>query len=468
MLTRRLAAVCAFVVWTLTLMTSQQFARAIAAQAPAGATSAGVTSAGATSAGVTPAPVGAPFKHRERKPLRPRGVHPDSGGTAYTIVDFGAPPGSSASIPAAFNNAGLIVGNAVITKKGAVDCELALGGGKFVDLSATNTDTYCAPFGMSNVNSSGQLYFVGDLSTEYQGYIPFLGTYTAKTGVGSLHVFTTASGFSVLSVVNAAGEAGGGGSYEPLGWVAAPLFPSAPLVSGILSEAPYVVPAGTTNFDVAQPACIPGHAAKLCASRTGTSLNSGDGCGFGGCVINDAGVILALDSFNQKLMTFSFGTTSSAKDLPIIPSAQTSSFINNANQVATAVATTQPGQLAGDQTYLYSISTGRGTLIPQIDVPADGDYYCEPLSLSNAGAILGSCTDIDGNVLYWTWTSKNGVQDLSTEIPVSAAFPQITPLGINDNGQILVGLASSTGLVHWGILDPPSSPATSAGRRRGN
>jgi hypothetical protein len=50
----------------------------------------------------------------------------------------------------------------------------------------------------------------------------------------------------------------------------------------------------------------------------------------------------------------------------------------------------------------------------------------------------------------------NGTQNLNAEINMTG-YSYVYPLGVNDNGQILVQLYPTTGGSTWGTLNPPAA-----------
>ena len=62
---------------------------------------------------------------------------------------------------------------------------------------------------------------------------------------------------------------------------------------------------------LAQPYCKTLH--RYCATDTNESYNP---CPFGGCYVNDAGTLLAVDAFDNAVMTFVYGDKNSPRDIP--------------------------------------------------------------------------------------------------------------------------------------------------------
>ncbi len=362
--------------------------------------------------------------------IRGTDVRPKLGaGLTYTIADDGAPPTKtySSARPVAFNNSGQILGvGDPIKKAGYADCLLNTAVGKFLDLTPSTTDFSCAPFSISSVDPTGVARVVGQLDTPYQqNPVAFAATFTVATGKGAVSAFTS-NVPSALYSVNLSGEAVGDADYTPQGgfYTTQPLF---------------VLPAASTKLVVAQPQCT------VYAQYCGELAEQGV-CVFGGCNINDAGIILAYDYFSGYYMTYVYGQPTSAIDLPLSASNQAYA-LNNAGQILYY----PPGETQ-TLTAIYSIPAGTTTTIPALDGDTCNGYY--PLSISNTGQVFGYYSGCTSG--YWTWDSVNGTQDIATELPKNS-YTEIYPLAVNDNGQILVTLYPAKGGVHWGTLNPPAA-----------
>jgi hypothetical protein len=105
---------------------------------------------------------------------------------------------------------------------------------------------------------------------------------------------------------------------------------------------------------------------------------------------------------------------------------------------------------------VYSGANGTTTAIPSI--PGNTCAYYLVLSLSNAGQVLGQTASCGSNsdYVYFTWDPVNGTQNLNAEINMTG-YSYVYPLGVNDNGQILVQLYPTTGGSTWGTLNPPAA-----------
>jgi hypothetical protein len=110
---------------------------------------------------------------------------------------------------------------------------------------------------------------------------------------------------------------------------------------------------------------------------------------------------------------------------------------------------------------VYNVGTGVKTVIP-VSAPNCRSRLATPLSMNDKDEVLGFVACPLGTV-YFTWDPAGGTKFLSAEIPSNPYT--ITPLGVNDNGQILIQLTSSTYVNSWGTLDP-IAPKASGGRPR--
>jgi hypothetical protein len=101
---------------------------------------------------------------------------------------------------------------------------------------------------------------------------------------------------------------------------------------------------------------------------------------------------------------------------------------------------------------LYEIATGLETKIPKLAGNTCNDYV--PLSLNKAGTVIGYAGDCPTTAeqTYFIYDATNGTRDLMAELPSGDA--SVLPVGINDNGQILIGITLGNGSIDWGILQP--------------
>jgi hypothetical protein len=380
-----------------------------------------------------------------RFPIRSARIRPNLGsGQTYTIVNLGAPSTTSysSSSPVAFNNTGQIVGTAYLTSKQTVDCVM-YNHGSFVDLTASAAQAACGVGSLSKANK-GKAHLVGTLRTPFeQAAVAFSGAFVTTTSGFTLTEFA-ANDLSNLFGVNSSGEAVGVAWYAPLG--------------GFYSDQPYfVLPAATSTLQPMQPQCVTVGQA-LCAAPNFAPTAS---CPFGGCSINDSGLILGWDphAATPSLMTYTYGQSTSAKDIPIVgPQLYGDAFINNAGQIAYSAYNSA---LTNVVAYVYSSATGATTAIPSIPGNSCADYV--PISFSNLGQVLGLTENCGAftDYIYWTWDPVNGTQNLATEFSITG-YSTVTPLGVNDGGQILASLVTNADVTGWGTLNPPAG----ARRRR--
>jgi hypothetical protein len=218
------------------------------------------------------------------------------------------------------------------------------------------------------------------------------------------------------------------------------------------------MPAGKMILDVAQPQCTT-RGQQYCDNPYIAGAFS---CPFGGCSINDSGMILGYDQNapTPSFLTYKYGKMTSVKDIPIMGSYPYSyAFLNNMGQIAYSSYTPGPSDVAS---YVYSMSTKKTMMIPTI--PGNSCAYYYPISFSNVGQVLGeagNCSDPDDQT-YFTWDPVNGTQNLFDEIDMTG-YTSVMPLGVNDNGQILVRLTENApGQAVWGTLNPPAMSAIRA------
>ncbi len=95
---------------------------------------------------------------------------------------------------------------------------------------------------------------------------------------------------------------------------------------------------------------------------------------------------------------------------------------------------------------------------------ADGCPSHYLVSSDNLGEVLGfdSCSSSSPST-YWTWDPTNGIQ--AVNIP-SNGYSSVQLLGVNDNGQLLATLVTTSGSYHWGTFNPVAG-SSSARRLHG-
>jgi hypothetical protein len=184
-----------------------------------------------------------------------------------------------------------------------------------------------------------------------------------------------------------------------------------------------------------------------------SQVEPADSCPFGGCTIDDTGRILGYDPTTNQFAVRTGGASGSTVELPIVNKRGDVTYalaLNDAGQIPYFYAANSPTAVA-----IYNVNSETSTPVPAVAGTSCKYYY--PVSINNVGQVLGFASDCSKAGFYWTWDSTHGTQELNTQI---AANPyKIAALGINDNGQILVSLTTSTGAVHWGTLNPATTAA---------
>jgi hypothetical protein len=187
-------------------------------------------------------------------------------------------------------------------------------------------------------------------------------------------------------------------------------------------------------------------------------------CPFGGCVINDRNEVLGYDFATvapnvAKLAVYTAGKASSLDDLPI-----TLNYAYGQTVCCTVFAFNDRDDIlfsANDKVFdgtpipaIYNIASGKKTIIP-LATPScpKGVTYGQPLSMNNKGEVLGTYDCPTGPDGYFTWDAASGTHDLGSQIPNTNLT--LYPIGVNDSGQILIGLVSGS-VTTWGTLDPVS------------
>ncbi len=370
--------------------------------------------------------------------IRPNRARSAATATTYTISDVGAPaPTSSypATAPTSFNNTGQMLGYASYSKKAnRQDC-VVFTGSKFIDFSSSTTVSTCTPQALSDAvkpagSSTATVSLVGSMQSIYDtNAVAFGAVLTPSSGALAVNSLTAYSP-SALYGVNASGLAAGYYYYNPVGGF-------------FLNEPPITYATASKKFGLLQPKCTTTVAYCLEVSASLTY------CAFGGCLISNSGQVFGTDAYtsNYEIYTVSSGVS---QDLAL-PSPEGQFDLNNNNQLL--FATYSSGGDFG--THVYNIASKTVTNIPALSGSPCRSYF--PLSLSNAGEIVGYTADCgSGQSVYFTWSAASGTQNLSAEIP-SSSYSAIAPLGVNDSGQILVALTTSSGTTHWGTLNPSAA-----------
>jgi hypothetical protein len=331
--------------------------------------------------------------------------------------------------PAAFNNTGQIVGQALdpLDYSAAV-CEF-YDGTRYRTVAAETSVTYCSPAALNDRNATtGTVDIVGVAATAFQSVN---STFYSVANLNSHTIdnsFYTANPDSIFSGINASGTAVATAYYAPL--------------SGFFTNEPaFLRPAGQNSLTLLQPSCT------TPSAHCGT-LEHVTTCSFGGCLItSDGSVLLEESSGNYELLapggkTQTLGLIGSL--FAYLPT------VNNAKQVLYA---TYPANATGPLAYILDLKTGRTKTIPP--VPMKNCLGFSPLSMSNNGRVLGyAACAASLDPFFFTYDPVHGTQSLAPKLP--AGTGSVEPFAINDSGQILIMIVTSANVVHWGILQPPS------------
>jgi hypothetical protein len=395
---------------------------------------------------------------REVRGMRIRGMR--SGAAAspgYTIRNIGAPSGYDFSSPSGFNNTGQIFGQAghyLRTGGSTQDCfTWSANVFRRVPLPPPTTfGTGCSANAIADANpATGEYEVVGSAIERFAPDPHAYAAIAGPTGFKRATVYyayapSTMVGVNASQISLAAAEFDRDTAYDAQGLLystttgaAGSLTPLQPLATGI------------------------GPALHVLAP---TYQNP---CPFGGCAINARNEVLGFDflTINDVAATvalYTVGEPSSLVHLPLSdsvgydggPVPNASSFpvaFNDIDQLLYLDATLEAPAL-------YDADTGVRTIIPVAAGPDCG--LPVPLSLNNLGEVLGTF-QYCATPIYYTWDPVHGTQYLNTQIPANAYT--IYPLGVNDNGQILVKLTTSSSVTNWGTLDPVA--ASDAKPRRG-
>ena len=378
----------------------------------------------------------------------------------YTIHDVGAPPGYDFSSPSGFNNTGQIYGQAghFLPHGGSVQDCVVWSAGVFRRVPVAKITTYgtgCVANGMNDAAAaSGEYEVVGSATEEFavDGH-----AFAAVAGPGGFKRTTTYFAYAPSTMVGvnaaqisaAAAEYDRDTAYDVYGL----LYATATGASGSLGALQASPSATTPVVHVLAP----------------TYRNP---CPFGGCAINDRNEVLGYDfrTAYGGLATVALFTVGQPASLVHVPLQDV--VVNNIDnptqvQAATAypVAFNDLDQLLYlDATLLapaiYDVATGVRTVVP---VAAPGCVNPVPLSMNNEGEMLGTFASCP-TPIYYTWDAAHGTQYLNAQLPANAYT--IVPLGVNDNGQILVKLTSSAAVTTWGTLDPVATRANGPLRAR--
>ena len=384
---------------------------------------------------------------------------------AYAITDDGMPPAGtySSSAPLGFNNTGQIYGIAARKAKadptvGHIDQSCLLWtGSKYVDLAPSLIVTSCTPYGINSASpAAGSYTVVGSFTDDHHGAPDAFAVHVDSSGTSKLAPYYDHFPAALYGVNNSGTALGYSNLDTDYKLFPGPMFVTAP------PELMNILQAGCVKE---KSFCLePLQLLRPSFHLDGEPLPQ---CPFGGCTINDGGNVLGVGynigfgSSYGSYAVYSIGSSSLddlRTSLGIGPNYLVS--INDANRI-----------LFFQQTYLaplnvpvsanvYDIATGNVTTIPPVAGTSCQHYF--PISMNDAGEVLGFTSYCTRKAFYWTWDPVHGTQNLSAAIPVNAY--SIKPLGVNDNAQILVSLQTAAGVTHWGTLDPL---APAAGARPG-
>jgi len=373
----------------------------------------------------------------------------------YTLEDHGMPAANrySSSSPLGFNDSGQIYGIAARKAKavpavGHVDqsCLVWTGAG-FIDLEPSLTITNCSPYGMDSVDqATGSFSVVGAFSDIYDLRAP--DAFSASIGSSGVSKLVSYYNYypSRLFGISSKGVADGY-SYNAAAPQSYQYDIGGPMFVTVAPEA--MVPLQPANC--ASPAvCLLPVQSISEHQLDGEPLPQ---CAFGGCTINASGVVLGFDSQRLQYAAAQSGSAAPAQLLLTFFDGSTYNF---------AVALNDAGQLlyfseALDAKHtvnaaIYDLASKTSLALPPVAGTNCAHYF--PIAMNNAGEVLGYTSYCAQRDFYWTWDAVHGTQDISPAIPPNAYT--ITPLGINDVGQILASLGTATG-THWGTLDPPTA-----------
>jgi hypothetical protein len=385
------------------------------------------------------------------------------GPASFAITDDGMPAAGtySSSAPVGFNNTGQIYGIGARKAKadptvGHIDQSCLLWtGSKYVDLAPSLIVTACTPYSINSADAaSGSYTVVGSFIDVHHYTTDAFAAHLDASGISKLVPYYDHYP-AALYGVNGSGTAVGYSSIaSDYKLFPGPMFVTAP------PELMNILQAGC--FKLKQFCLEP---LQLLNPKHRLYGEPSLQCAFGGCTINDGGTVFG--SYDQPYQYIGLYTPSAPVPFQALPynfdpqnGVNFFVSLNNANQL-----------LYFQQQYIngatpvfakiFNVATNVVTLIPPVAGTSCRHYF--PISMNNAGAVLGFTSYCTRKAFYWTWDPVHGTQNLGAAIPVNAY--SIKPLAINDNGQILVSLQTAAGVTHWGTLDPLTS-GTSA--RRGS
>jgi hypothetical protein len=388
-------------------------------------------------------------KHPPPLHLRPRAALASA--PSYSILDYGSPSRASytAGEPVAFNNTGQIVGAATDVPYIQSSTCILFDGVRFRNITAATSVVNCQPMSINDLNlTTGALEVVGtvvsafsfgspgfDNGTFYADYKAFVSKIAPKANAVDTIIFA-ANDDSDLTGINAAGSAVGVGVNA--------LDVPDDGTGGLFHLAP-----GSHTIAPLKTSCT-----TVASACDGYLLQ--EPCAFGGCNITADGTIY----LNFEIVS----PDGTARPFKLPDYEPYRPIINSAGELLYQDIPKDDARPATPIYYsdvrLYSIATGLETKIPKLPGNTCDNY--EPLSFNRAGTIIGYVGDCPTGTepTYFIYDATNGTRDLIAMLPSGNAA--IAPIGINDNGQILIGITLGDGSIDWGILQPS---ATANGRR---
>jgi hypothetical protein len=277
---------------------------------------------------------------------------------------------------------------------------------------------------MNNMSSSTKTSsVVGYINYAFaDGTVAFQATASAEKLV-SMTLFSS-NVSSQLNAVNSTGQAIGTTYYAPPGGFTGP---------------PIVSTKGGANLTLAQPTCTRRQA--ICSR----SLVF-ESCSFGGCDFDDKGDVEAVPLFTgstlDEILNITTGKCCTSSD----------EYLSTSQHFISDYGDTVGSMVDFDQFDL--LVDGGDVGQPNENEELQGCYN-NPISLSNKGNILVVSQCYPGHE-NWTWDPAHGFTDIANTLPANS-YAKIVPLGINDEGDILVELDPHSGPIHWGVLLPPAS-----------
>jgi hypothetical protein len=337
----------------------------------------------------------------------------------YTIVSVGAP--SANSEPAAFNNTGQIAGY------GDTGCYV-YDSGTFRRLPIPSASTQfinCHLGAINDKTAAGTYQIGGTTATPYSSNVAFAVTPSstivyyawsdsALLGVNNNGISLAVADFFPVRTTDLSGSqfftAHDGGGY--LTQVQAPASSATPIH--------YLLP---LKFD----------------QNTTTP--------FGSNLLNDRNEVLGYDYFtltptSANIAVYTLGSPASIVDSSFVPNAAYDSVygfvpiaFNDRDQIL--YDADNPDVYPEGIPAVYDIGSEKKTVIPLATPTCPTGAHGVPISMNNTGEVLGEyyCQKGYG---YFTWDALSGTHDLSLAIP-DTNFT-LYPVGVNDNGQILIEL----------------------------